>query len=155
MRGEKWSLDRTGTPEGWLRGGMGSHTWRDPWGLRSGGAHPAYPLPNQPGKSAWLSGWVLCPQRPSLGCVCPGGIGGRPGESRRGRQVGSSRTRGAVEERRAFAPPTQAQEVCWATKWGRSPSETRGGEHAWAPFALLRLNPNPHNPHPTGPFPAL
>ena len=38
---EKWRLDRTGTPEGWLRRGRGSHAWRDPQGLRSGWSAPS------------------------------------------------------------------------------------------------------------------
>ena len=61
------------------------------------GAGPAFPLPNQPGKSAWLLGRVLRPQRPPPGWVSPGGVEGRPGENRRGRREGPSRTRGAAE----------------------------------------------------------
>ena len=39
LRGEeKWRPDRTGTPEGWLREGRGSHAWRDPQELGSGGS---------------------------------------------------------------------------------------------------------------------
>ena len=38
------------------------------------------------------------------------------GEIRRDRWEGSSGTGGAGEERRAFAPPTQAQEACWAPR---------------------------------------
>ena len=64
-------------------------------GSDQGGAVPVFPLPNQLGKSAWLSSQVLCPQRCPPGQVCPGGEGGRPGENRRGRWVGPSRTRGA------------------------------------------------------------
>ena len=99
-------------PEGWLRAGRGSHAWRDPWELRSGGAGPALPLPNQQGKSAQLLGRVLCPQRSPLGWVDPGGVKGRLGDNRKGRWEGPSRTRGAAKEQRAFAPPTQAQGAC-------------------------------------------
>ena len=77
-----------------------------------GAAGPAFPLPNCLGKSAQLLGWVLHPQRSPLGCVGPGGIGKRPGENRRGRREGPSRTRGAGKEQRAFALPTWAQGVC-------------------------------------------
>ena len=38
------------------------------------------------------------------------------GEIRRGRQEEPSGTGGVVEEWRAFAPPTQAQEVCWVPR---------------------------------------
>ena len=55
VRGEeKWRLDRTGTPEGWLGVGRGSHAWRDPWGLGgSGGVCLAFPLPS------WALGSLL------------------------------------------------------------------------------------------------
>ena len=48
----------------------------------------------------------------------PGGIGGRPGRSGEagGRGPLRPQTGGAGEERRAFAPPTQAQEACWAPR---------------------------------------
>ena len=53
VRGEeKWRPDRTGTPEGWVGEGRGSHTWRDPQGLGgSVGSTPSVSLPNQ----AWGS----------------------------------------------------------------------------------------------------
>ena len=50
-------------------------------GSDQGGANPAFPLPNQPGKSARLSGRVLHPQRSPLSQTGPGDIGGRPGRS--------------------------------------------------------------------------
>ena len=125
---------------GW---GRGSHAWRDPQGLRSGGACLAFPLPNQPGKPSWLSGQVLCTQRPTPGHTGPGGIGRRPGENRRGRWEGPSRTRGAGEERRAFAPPTRAGEACWAPRPGPLPSETRG---SLGPFCWVEPKPSPQPP---------
>ena len=131
------------TPGGTLRGS-------DQWGVG-----PAFPLPNRPGKSAQLSGQVLCPQRSPLGWVGPGGIGGRLGENKRGRREGSSRTGGAGKEQRAFAPATWAQGACWATGWGPLPSETRGRRHAWVPSVLLSLSPTPFTPRPTLPPPPL
>ena len=101
-------------PRGVAERGEGFPCLEGPSGARIRGVRPAFPLPNQPGKSAWLSGQVLCPQRPPLGHVGPGGIGGRPGENRRGRQEGPSRTGGVGEERRLLALPTQAREACWA-----------------------------------------
>ena len=106
-----------------------------------------FPLPNWLGKSAQLSGWVLHPQRSSPGRVGPGGIGGRPGENRRGRREGDSRTRGAGKEQRVFAPPTQAREACWAPRWGLPPSETRSWRLTWAPSVLLSVSPPPTHTH--------
>ena len=99
-------------PEGWLRGGRGSHAWRGLLGLRSGGAGPAFPLPSRLGKSAWLWDRVLCPQRSPPDPVGPRDVGGRPGENRRSRQQGPSRTRGAGKEWRVFALPTRARGAC-------------------------------------------
>ena len=42
---EKWRLDRTGAPEGWLRVGRGSHAWRDPRGFGSGESAPSVSPP--------------------------------------------------------------------------------------------------------------
>ena len=47
------------------------------------------------------------------------------GEEER-QQEGPSRTGGAGEEQRAFAPPTWAQEASWAPSPGPLSSETRG-----------------------------
>ena len=110
------------------------------------GVHPAFPMPNLPGKSAHLSGWVLCPQRPPLGCVGPGGIRGRLAENRRGRWEESSRTGGVGEEQRVFASPTRAQETCWAPRWGTLSSDTRVTRNAWVPSVLLSLSCTLHTP---------
>ena len=125
-----WEWRRSG---GWtgpapLRGGWGggvSMPGGTFGGLDQGRVHWEFPLSNWPGKTAWLSGQVLYPQRPPLGGVGPGSIGGRPGENRRGRWEGPSGTRGAGVEQRAFAQPTQAREACWAPRPGPAPSETR------------------------------
>ena len=84
LRGEKkWRPDRTSVPEGQLRGGRGSHAWRDTQGLGSGETCPAYPLSNQLEKSARLLDQVLHPQRPRGGCLPsplrPGKLAGLPG----------------------------------------------------------------------------
>ena len=64
---EKWRLDRTGTSEGWLAvGGVPTP------GLRSEGVWQRFPMPNQPGKFAQLSGQVLRPQRMPPGRVALG-----------------------------------------------------------------------------------
>ena len=44
---EKWRPDGTGTPEGWLGEGRGSHAWRDPRGFggSAGGMRLGFPLP--------------------------------------------------------------------------------------------------------------
>ena len=76
-------------------------------GSDQGGACPAFPLPNRPGKSAWLSGQVLHPQRPPPGRAGPGGIRGRPGESKRGRWEGPSRTRRVGESRGHWPHPLE------------------------------------------------
>ena len=114
-------------------------------GSNQGGTHPAYPLPNQLEESAQLSGRVLHPQRSPPGHVRPGGTGGRMKESRRGRQEGRSSTGGAGDEWRMFVLPTQAQEACWAPRWGPLPSGTRGAGHTWDPAVLMSLIPTPHS----------
>ena len=98
---------------------------------RSGGRLPC-PLGHGepaefPGQSPALQG------SPPPGRIGPGGHRKEAGEIRRGRWEGPSQTRRAREERRAFAPPTQAQEACWAPRWGPLPSETRSGGHTWVP----------------------
>ena len=77
-----------------------------------GGVCPTFPLLSQPWKSAQLLGWVLHLQRSPLGQVGPVSLRGRPGETRRGRCEGPSRTRGGGEEKRTFAPLTQALGAC-------------------------------------------
>ena len=52
---DKWRPDRIGSPEAWLRGGGGVlMLGRTLGGLDQGGGYLAFPLPNWPGKSAWL-----------------------------------------------------------------------------------------------------
>ena len=84
--------------------------------------------------------------------VDPEGVGGRPGESNRGRWEGPSRTRGVGEEQRVFAPPTWAQEACWAPRWGPPPCETRGTRNSWAPSVPVEPKPNPPPPPHQGLF---
>ena len=64
--GQDWHL--------WGVAGSGgcSYTWRDPHGLRSEGVWQRFPMPNQPGKFAQLSGQVLRPQRMPPGRVALG-----------------------------------------------------------------------------------
>ena len=151
LRGEeKWRLDRTGTPEGRLRGGRGCHAWRDARGLRPGGSALSASPVQSPGKSALLFSRVLHPQKPTLGHVGPGGVGGRLGENSGGRQEGLSRTRGAGEEQRAAAPPTQAGKPTGLP--GGVPCPLRP-EACLGPFCSVV--PKPHTPHPPGPFPVL
>ena len=66
-----------------------------------------------PGQSPALQGTPTPSRRTG-----PGGIGGRLGRSGEagGRGPPRPQTRGAGEERRAFARPTQAQEACWAPR---------------------------------------
>ena len=103
LKGEqKWRLDRTGAPEVWLRAGRGSGNHPVPGrtlrGSDQGGARPAFPLPNWLGKSARLSGRVLCPQKSPLDRVGPGGTGERPGENRRGSALWDTRSRRGAED---------------------------------------------------------
>ena len=70
---------------------------------------------------------VLRPQWSLSGRVGPGGIGGRPGQNRRGRQEEPSRTRGEGKEQRVFAPSTRAQEACWAPRWVLRPLRPQAG----------------------------
>ena len=81
-------------PRGVAKGGEGFPRQEGPSGLGSRGERPVFPLPNWLGKSARLLGWVIHPQRSPLGQVGPGGVGGRPGENRRGRQEGPKCWRG-------------------------------------------------------------
>ena len=107
------------------------------------GARPAYLIPNQPGKSARFSGQVLHPQRFPPGRVDLGGIGERPGENRRSRWEGPSRTRGAREE-------------CWPFPLGPGkPAGLPGGvsrplrpEAGRMPGPFCSVEPKPHHPHP-------
>ena len=83
---------------GWERGGAPTPggTLR---GSDQGAAGPAFPLPNQLGKSAQLS------EVPS-GLGLSWGCRKEAGEIRRGRWEGPSITGGAEEEQRVFALPT-------------------------------------------------
>ena len=86
----------------------------------------SYPLgPREP---AELPGRSPPPPNPPPGHVGPGVMGGRLGRSGEAGRRGPS-----GEEWRVIAPPTRAQEACWAPRRGPLPSETRGGGHAWAP----------------------
>ena len=71
---EKWRLDGTSTPEGWLGEGRSSHTWRDPQGFGGCGENAASVSPAQsgPGKPAGLPGQVLPTPRPSLAALVLG-----------------------------------------------------------------------------------
>ena len=59
--------DRTGAPEGWLRGGGVPTPGGTFGGLDQGALCPEFPLPNCLGKSSQLLVWVLHPQRPPSG----------------------------------------------------------------------------------------
>ena len=140
LRGkEKWRPDRTGAPRG-------SHAWRDPQGLGSGGSMPRI-SPAQSARDVCPAlGLGPTPSEASSRPRWSWGIGGRPGENKRGRWRGPPGQE--EQEWRAFSPTRWA---CWAPRWGPLPSETRGGRHAWGPSVPLSLNPTP--PHaPQGLF---
>ena len=61
----KWTLDRTGAPEGCLGEERGSHAWRDSQRLRESGVSVPSTYPAQSGhrKPAGLLGLVLHPPR--------------------------------------------------------------------------------------------
>ena len=172
LRGEeKWRLDRTGVPEGWLRRGRGSHAWRDSQGFGSGKV--AFLLPNRLGNSAWLSGRVLCrkeqralapptqvqgdclaprlvpctPKAPP-GHMGPGGIGGRPGRSgEAGRRV-PPRLEEQKREGHLFCPLEPRK---LAGLLGGVPHPLR--PEAGGPFCSVK--PKPHLPYTPPTFPAL
>ena len=90
-RGEKWRPDRTGAPEGWLGGERGSHTWGDPWGLRSGGSSPSV----YPGHSAREGCPVL--RRSPTSSEAPSGPHGSWGCRREARGEQERQAGGAAE----------------------------------------------------------
>ena len=95
LRGEeKWRLDRTSAPEGWLGGGRVSHTWGDPQGLRSGGGCQS--RADWAGRPARLPGQILCPQRPLPGHIGPRVVGEREEGGRKGETDGE---RGTLQDR--------------------------------------------------------
>ena len=112
------------------------------------------PHPLEHGEPAELPGLSPALQTPIQATWVLGGIGGRLGRSEDtgGRGPPRPQTRGAGEERKVFAPLTQAQEACWAPRWGPLPSEIRVGG---MPGPLLFLEPKSHPPHPPGPIRAL
>ena len=111
------------------------------------GAPLAFPLPNWPRKTAWLSDWVLRPQRSSPGFVGPWGIGGRPGENRRGRWKRSSRMGGTGKAQKAFVHTFGPRKP--AGLLGQVPHpprpEARLGSFCW-------VEPKPHPHHTQGLF---
>ena len=137
MRGEeKWRLDRTGTPQGWLGEGRGSHARRELRGLRgSGGARLASPLPSLAlgslqGSSAGSS--------TLQGPVGPRAIGGRRGEEEERWAGGALPDQRIREVRQVFALAARPQEACWAPRpplgrvgpssiGGRQGEKRRGG----------------------------
>ena len=114
-REEKWRPDRIGDPEAGeiRRGRREGHLGRS--GREAEGDCPAHsglgsllssqagPLPSKPPPSLPQPHWSWRHRKEAR-------------EIRRGRQEGPSQTGGAGEERRAFAPPTRAQEACWAPR---------------------------------------
>ena len=139
---EKWKLDRTGTPEGWLRGGEGFPHLEGHSGAQSRGLGPAFPLSNRPGKSAWLSDRVLCPQRSPPGLAGPGDVGGRPGRS------GEAGRRGPPEweEQKSLLKPRKAAGLPDGV-----PRSLRTGLGVFC-SAEPKLHPHTHHPRP---FPVL
>ena len=118
---EKWRPDRTSALEGWLEGGRGSHTWRDPRGLRSRGNA----LSISPAQLAWLSGRSYTLRGPLQAVLLLGAR--REVEGEQERQAG-----GALQDRRSrrgaesVCPSHSDQEACCALRPGPPPSETRG-----------------------------
>ena len=108
--------------------------------------------PTQGQGACWAPRPIPCPPNPPPGCMGPWGHRREAREIRRRRREGPSQTGGAGEERRVFAMPTQAQEECWAPRWG--PCSLRPGVGG-TPQPLLFLEPKPHAPHSLGPFAAL
>ena len=115
------------------------YEWRDPWGLRSGRARRAFLLPNRPGKSARLAGWVLCPQRPLPGRTGPGS------REEQERQVG-----GALQDQRSGRG---AECICPTHSGPKSQLDSQVGSptlwdqrQAWAHSVPLSLSPTPHTP---------
>ena len=135
---EKWRLERTSAPEGWLGEGRGSLAWRNPRGLggSEGSAPSVCPAQLGPQKPAGLPDQVLCSLRPPLGRVAPRGIGGRWGEEKRaGRGPPDQRIKGSMEgiSPTHLAPRTPLGFRVWSLPSGAlssrvGPRGTGGGE---------------------------
>ena len=148
--GGPWPKEMGGTPK-WT-----SRTWGDRVGGRIGGRTGLVPL--RPGRSGEAGGrrypggageeWrAFAPPTQARGAywapspvLCPPTLPFPPAAGHRKEAEGNSREAGGrgplggvAEEQRGIASPTRAQEACWAPRWGRPPSETRGEGHAWAP----------------------
>ena len=97
-----------------LRPGRSGHTGgRGPVG-GAGEEQRAIAPPTQARETAELPGPSPALQSPLQTTWVLGGIGGRPGRS--GEAGWQSHPGGVREEWRAIAPPTRAQEACWARR---------------------------------------
>ena len=109
---EKWRPDRIGAPEARGSGGAGG---RDCPG-RAGEEQRVITWSTWAREPAELPSWYPPSKAPS---TLHGSLGAQDrGQGDQERQVGGgpSQIRGAGEERRAFAPPTRAQEGFWAPR---------------------------------------
>ena len=147
-REEKWRPDRISAPEA-------REIWRrrqEELSGKSGRERRVITWPTQAREPAELPGWSSALQGPLQATCILVGIGGRPGRS--GEEGGRGPPRQEEQERRGVRLPCPLEPRKPPGLPGEVPCPLRLGVGD-TPQPLLFLEPKPHPPQPSGPFPAL